>query len=155
MKRLKEKVGIIKKIEMQEIRPELRKVLKKKWEDSDKRHKFENFFEFEEKYLNKFLSNDESSVRFYRNLARDFQKKTTTQQELNKVIEQTAYAMGENNNDIDKGKVQFHTVCDFIQSLIQAISVHFIDGVLYTKFTLYEIKILSNAQKSRFIIGRF
>ena len=71
MKCLKEKVGFIKKVEMQKSRIEYRNVLQKQWEDSSYQEKLlartnppKNFVEFEEMEWNDKM--ERNNVQFYR-----------------------------------------------------------------------------------------
>ena len=68
LKCLKENVGIIKNIGMQEVRNKFKKALEKKWENPDyyERDYYENFSEYEEKKWNDFVDDHESSIRFYK-----------------------------------------------------------------------------------------
>ena len=75
LKCLKESVGIIKNIGMQEVRNIFKKALEKKWENPDyyERDYYESFSEYEEKKWNDFVDDHddnfddrESYIRFYR-----------------------------------------------------------------------------------------
>ena len=75
LKCLKENVGIIRNIGMQEVRNQFKNALEKKWENPDyyERNYYESFSEYEEKKWNDFVDDHddhfddrESYIRFYR-----------------------------------------------------------------------------------------
>ena len=101
---MKEKVGILEKIETEQIRSEFTKVSEKLWDDPDKRKECKTFSEFEQKMWNK-LDAELNTSQIYRMLKRPIENSPKFEQDLNIAIEQAATARQENHDAIDKGKV--------------------------------------------------
>lgn len=98
---MKEKIGILEKIEIEQIRSEYTKVLEKLWNDPDKRKECKTFSEFEQKMWKQKFTN----CHIYRMLKHPIENSPKFEQDLNIAIEQAATARQENHDAIDKGKV--------------------------------------------------
>lgn len=106
---MKEKVGILEKIETEQIRSEYRKETKKLWENPyrEEFHNEKTFPEFEQKMWNK-LNDELNTCRMYRITSCQIKSSPKFEQELNKAIEQVASARQENRNGFEKEKVLSH-----------------------------------------------